>query len=686
MRSSPFAALSLLLLLLTVPPALAQDEATEAPPDTLTYALDPVVVYGTPFTLTTETAPFAVSTYARSDLEVSGNPALSLDRLTYALPGLSVDSREHYALGDRITMRGLGWRAQFGVRGVQAILDGIPLTMADGQSVLDIVDPAFIRTVEAIRGPSSTFWGNSSGGVLYLSTRPAGDDPHTLRARQTTGSYGLLKTDVQVTPDLGAHQLTAYGSHLSQEGYREHSAVRLGRFGLAGDLSLGEGRGVRAMGAYATMPEAESPGSLDRESVSADPQQARDLFANRNAGKASEQGQLGATYYDTLPVGLLNVTGYGIFRDLENPLPFAYITVDRRAGGFRATLQNDAHAVEWGFGVAGKFQHDDRVEYGIDDDGEQIPDQVQVDQLETVNNQAVFGQAALPLGRWRLNTGLRYDRLRFEADNRQVADRSGQRTFQAWSPSVGLTVDLLQTRLYTNLSTALEAPTTTELGNRPDGGGGFNPALDPERIFGLEVGAEGLALGAALSYDVAFFAMQVRDLLLPFTIDDETFHRNEGRGRHVGLEAAVQGSLPHDLTMAFSYTLTRAHFDEAEAQDGTDIDGNAVPGVAPHRVGGSLAWQPDEAPWITLEYRGVSSYFVDSKNTADNDGYLVVNARLSYPGFGLGSGASLQPFLAVNNAFDVRYNSTVVVNDTNENYYESAAGRHWQAGLALQFD
>ena len=38
--------------------------------------------------------------------------------------------------------------------------------------------------------------------------------------------------------------------------------------------------------------------------------------------------------------------------------------------------------------------------------------------------------------------------------------------------------------LYANAAGALDAPTTTELGNRPDGSPGFNPSLQPERTWG----------------------------------------------------------------------------------------------------------------------------------------------------------------------------------------------------------
>ena len=657
----------------------------QALPDSAAVALEPLEVTATPFSIAAGAAPFAVSTLRRSDAELNGAPALTLDRLTYTTPGLKVSSREHYALGDRITMRGLGWRAQFGVRGLQILMDGIPLTGPDGQSILNIVDPSFIREIEVIRGPSSTFWGNSSGGVVALSTHPPAGAARA-RVRQTVGSFGLSKTDVQVNPALGRHQLSAYTSYLRQDGYRAHSGVRISRTGLTGHFDFGEGRGLQVFGAYSNMPEADNPGSLGREAAAQRPGSARGFIVQQDVGKSSQQGQLGATYHDDVGFGTVRATVYGLFRSLENPIPSDYIDLGRGAGGARLTLERAAGGLEWGAGLETKVQQDDRKEFS---NAGGAPDSLQIDQQETVYNQAAFGRVTLPLGRLRLSAGARYDWLRFTADDRlggALDDASGRRTFQAFSPSVGLTYALDAAQLFASVSTALEAPATTELSNRPDSQGGFNPDVDPEHTLGFEVGARG-ARATRLSYDVAFFAQQVRGLLLPYELEDDgaTYFRNEGRAWHLGAEAALEWHPLPRFTLGGSYTYVNASFADARAQDGTRLDGNRVPGVPAHYGGGFAQWRADQW-WATLEAEGTSTFFVDSKNTAENEGYVVVGARLTHPGFDLGRGAKLQPFAAVRNLFDVRYNGSVIVNAFGERYYEPSAGRNWQFGLALQFE
>ncbi len=661
--------------------------AGQSPPDTsiaMEVEMAPVEVTATPFRVADEAASFSASVRTRTAQDLNSSPSLSLEQITADLPGLSVQSRTHFALGDRITIRGFGWRAQFGVRGIQMVLDGVPLTMADGQSIVHVIDPSFVRSLEVIRGPASTFWGNASGGVLALSTRPPETTGPTARLKQTVGSYGLSKTDAQVTPDLGPHELSVYSSYLSQDGFRQHSDTRLLRSGFTSDFTLGDDRGVRVIGALQHMPRADSPGSLQQDPAQEDPEQAREPILDFDVGKEVQQGQLGATYYDDVGPGTLNATAYGVLRDLENPIPFSVIDLNRKAGGVRLTLEEQTSTLQWGVGVEGKLQHDDRKEFTSDGG---TPDSLIIDQLETVDNAAVFGRLSIPFGRLQLDAGLRYDRLQFEADDRLGAD-DGTQTFRALSPSVGVSYDLGTARLFANLSTGLESPTTTELSNRPDGQGGFND-LNAEDIFSVEGGITGTWSAQRLSYDAAVFYQDIDDVLVPFQQQafGPTYYRNQGEARHRGAEGAVQWQPVSLLSLQASYTYVDAAFTAGtiEGPDAsTSLDGNELPGVPSHRLGATMELRTDPLR-STVKVQNVGEQYGNSENTATNDAYTTVDLRLSLSGLSLTDAARVTPFLALNNAFDARYND-VVVNAFGGRFYEPAAGRHWRFGASLQLN
>ena len=121
-------------------------------------------------------APYALAVETHAP-DVLPSAALSMERVLRSLPGVWVNDQGHFALGERISVRGMGARAPFGVRGMQVVLDGIPLTMPDGQTVLDVVESAVLRRTELLRSPAALFWGNGSGAVLFLASEEAAEAP-----------------------------------------------------------------------------------------------------------------------------------------------------------------------------------------------------------------------------------------------------------------------------------------------------------------------------------------------------------------------------------------------------------------------------------------------------------------------------------------------------------------------------
>lgn len=677
--------LRLLLFLMAAAPALlaAQDPPDGQEGDTLKVEMEAIEVIGTWSDIGAANAPLSFSTLQRDPALLNAESSLSLSEIGRHLPGIWVNNRRNYALGERMTIRGLGWRAAFGVRGIQVILDGIPLTVADGQSMTNIIDPAFVRRAELIRGPAASFWGNSSGGVLYLSTDPAWSAGERFRLRATGGSYGLARGEAQYYVRGGAHSFNIYGSLLDDPGFRNHSSARLWRGGVTGSVTLPGGGLIEYSGALNHMPRAQHPSGLTREQARENPRLAVPSFVESGAGKSITQGQAGLRYLADTPAGALTLSAYGIRRDLENPLPFGIITVGRWSGGLRATLDRRFDRLELKGGAELKLQRDDRVEYENDGGSRGA---VQIDQLETVWNRALFASAAYRLGRARLLGSVRFDNLEFTSDASSPS-ASGERNFYALSPSLGLSVEAGESRLFANLSTSFEAPTTTELVNRPDNQEGFNPGIQPEKTLGLEAGLRGGAGGSAINYELTLYNMWIRDLLFPYQLsaDGPVFYRNQGETLHRGVEASLRARVLPRLEASATYTLTDAFFREATTLEGASLADNRVPGVARHRWNAALRWQPGS--WTaSVSHEFVSRHPVDNRNSSYNDRYHVVDATLSYRlGLGPGEEFFLQPFLNVNNLLDRRYNGSVLVNAFGGRYYEPAAGRNWRFGLSMEF-
>ncbi|HLR32965.1 MAG TPA: TonB-dependent receptor, partial [Fodinibius sp.] len=280
--------------------------------------------------------------------------------------------------------------------------------------------------------------------------------------------------------------------------------------------------------------------------------------------------------------------------------------------------------------------------------------------------------------------GLRYDRMRFSTDN-PSPEQSGRRTFDSFSPSIGLSYQPRSYTLYTNLSTSFQAPTTTELVNRPGGGNGFNPDLKPESTVGLEVGVRSDET-KSFQFDIAAYHLWIYNLLFPYQLEDNgpTFYRNQGETAHMGIEGRIGYAIGRDWKFTATANVTAAEFKQAETLDNLSLEGNTIPGIPEHRLNTTLQWSPRQFLG-TLSYEYASSYPVNNLNSEENEAYNVLDLSLSYQLDLIKSGVMLQPFLSINNLLDERYNSSVAINNPGGRYYEPAPGRNWQAGVSVNF-
>ncbi len=163
--------LPLTALLLSVFPALA---TAQAPSGDGGNRLETVTVGGTRLERDLADLPGA-ATVVDTQQTQQGQPGLQLDESLARVPGLYLQNRYNFAQGLRLSSRGFGARAPFGVRGLRLNVDGFPETLPDGQSQVDAIDLDALESLTVLRGPASVLYGNASGGVVDMTTRSGAD-------------------------------------------------------------------------------------------------------------------------------------------------------------------------------------------------------------------------------------------------------------------------------------------------------------------------------------------------------------------------------------------------------------------------------------------------------------------------------------------------------------------------------
>ena len=638
--------------------------------------------------LLVRSAPFAVDVNTEAEMQ-RGRPGLALGEALGGIPGVQIDDRYNYALGDRISIRGFGARTPYGVRGVNVTVDGIPATLPDGTTNLNHVDLSVLSRAEVIRGPASSLYGNAAGGVIQFETELPDDQPLSQEFGVVTGSDGLLRLNSTTASRSEDSYYLFNVSRLTYEGYRPFQDARnVLVTGSAGTTALGGD--IRLIASFVDY-DAHNPGSLNNDQLEADRFQAAAPNLTHQTGENGKQAQMGLSWRGEMGPGRLEVGGYGLTREIFNPIPFNTIQIDRSAGGvhllYRSLGDLSTSRFGWAFGAEGDLQSDDRLNFSHTPAGVRS-ETPSVAQDEQVLGGAVFGQlSAVPAQGLTALAGLRYDVTRFKADDRIITadnpDDSGERTMNAISPSVGLSYELVdEATLYGNVATSFETPTSTELANQEDGSGGFNPNLDPQKAISYEVGLKGV-LGGRAAYQVAAYRADIEDALVPFTAPNErSYYRNAGSAIHQGAEVGLTLSPLDFLDINVAYAYVDARFDDYTV-DGESFAENQIPGVSPHRLDAS-ATLFSRGLFLTVDARYSDVMQVNDANTESAPSYTLVDLRTGFEPVSVG-GFAIEPFVGVTNLFDVDYITSPAVNHASGRFFEPGPGRSVYGGGQIRF-
>jgi iron complex outermembrane receptor protein len=655
--------------------------------------------------------PYAVGVLGRGDLQ-RGQPTIGLDEALSNLPGVVVANRYNFSLDQRISIRGFGSRSNFGVRGIKILLDGVPQTLPDGQSQLTNVEFGNIGRAEVLRGASSSLYGNASGGVVSLQSETAAPGPFATRVRieggaGTRGDDDFYKWQSWSSGRAGNASGTLSVSKFQTDGYRQHSAADIRQLNAGVDYTFsGTTIGTLRFSA-ADDPTAENPGALTLAEYLANPDTAAATNINRRADKDVQQQQLslGIKHVDSAG-NELAVTVFGLLRDLKNPLAApppsglgptigTYVTIDRAVGGARVSgsylLGSGSRAPRLSTGADVQRMRDDRQNLRADRGAP--TDSVLIDQREKITEFGPFAQIQWsPDSRIFVSGGARYDWVRFDVTDHHLSDgvdNSGARTTSALSGSAGLSWSESEAFVpYANVSTSFETPTTTELVNQPNGAGGFNDQLKPQRAVNYEIGARGRPV-PRISYSVALFLGRIRDAIVQQQeVGGRAFFVNAGKTHNDGAEIGLTVTPATGLTLSGAYTYARYRFADYKIVSGTAVDtldGNRLPGVPEHfwRIG--LRTALPRGLYLDADHTISSSIVADDANAifVDAWGAGVTNARLGWAG-DAGS-LNLAPFFGVNNLWDKQYVGSVTPNGAAGRVFEPAPRRVFYAGLEIGY-
>ncbi|MBI3545882.1 MAG: TonB-dependent receptor [Gammaproteobacteria bacterium] len=675
----------------------------------------PLVIVITPSRSEQSSFDLPVSIDRIDQSTIQNNAAkVNLSEPLIRVPGVVAQNRQNYAQDLQISVRGFGARSSFGVRGVRLYADGIPATMPDGQGQTSHFDLGSADRIEVLRGPFPALYGNSSGGVIALFTEDA-QPGFTLAPFAQLGSYGTSNLGLKAAGEQAAINYVANVSRFDTDGYRAHSAATRDTANAKLRMPLDTDAAVTLIANAVSMKNIQDPLGLARAQFEADPRSVQPNAIAFNTRKSVSQQQLGLKYdkklnsddsvyamlyagdrstvqYQAIPVSAQTApTSSGGVIDLSRQYSGADIRWAHRANINSGTLQ-------WTTGINYDNLNEDRRGYeNFVGTTLGVQGNLRRNENNNVHNFDQYLQAQWePNARWLLLAGVRRSHVSVRSQDHYIVtgngDDSGGIRYHRWSPVLGVTFKSSDSvHFYASYGEGFETPTLNELSYRAGAAAasGFNFGLKPSHSENYETGVKTL-INENWRANLAVFHIDTKqEITVLSNSGGRSVFQNAGKTRRDGAELALAGAWTNGVGALISYSWLRALYAESFCSGAcaatTQVPvGNRIPGVPSQTFYGELSWRERALGFIsTLEGKYASKIYVDDVNSDAAPAYFVMNLRAGFEQ--ISRSWRWQEFLRVDNLGDRRYAGSVIVNEGNLRFFESAPGRNYLAGISASY-
>jgi iron complex outermembrane recepter protein len=670
------------------------------------------------------------------------------------VPGVLVQSWFGGNDQSRIQIRGSGLQQTPAERGITILQDGLPLNRADGSYIIAFADPRLSSFTEVYRGNTANRLGPAYGGAINF-TSPTGTTDPGFSFGVEGGSFGQVTTFAKGGArqgDLDAHIGVSYSQ---RDGFRENNESERVNINFNAGAKLNNNISTRLYAGYTDML-FEIPGPLTASEMS-NPKQVHGATTfvpysvppvtgmprmkpvdpgpnvpRDDPQRESTQYRVGSRTTAVFGSNLFDVAlGYSYTEDsFRFPVSEGYRDVE--GGDFTGVLRYAYRpdksqplplfetTLSYSTGTA------DRDSY-LNDGGTRGLQYGSVE-LES-DTLSVYGGANVPFGNgFTLQPALTYAYAERDNSDKWVGPRPGimfppsggqasfmalaqdisySRTYDAWSPSLGLTYRNSGQTFFGSVSRSFEPPTHEDLigtiNGSPISSPGSpssvvgtppsNPANDVKTLryayrtpdleaqTGTTIEAGWRGRTGSFSWDLVSYYSWIDDEIL--NLRDEGAARigsvNADKTTRFGIELAVGAQLTDQLSSRLAYTYQDFRFD-GDAKYGN----NTLAGTVPHTVNASLryAFLPNFFVETEVSWRP-EGFYIDNGHALKSDGFATLGLRANYD-----INDKYSVYGEVRNVTDEVYASSgLVVGDANpgQTAFLPGDGRSFIIGLKGKF-
>lgn len=626
------------------------------------------------------------------------------------IPGVRMEMRTTTA-GTRIVIRGYGNQTNFNGIGYKAYYNDIPLTDADGTTIMDDIDFTTLGRIEVFKGPSSSVYGTGIGGVVKLTTEKA---PYGTSVKQMVeaGRYGLLRTNTSLSLGTARTNLWFNYGHQQEEGFRIHGNSNKNFMTVNGTLYSDNKQTISVFGNYTYSYDYLS-GQVDSNGFYAYPDTAEVPYLRNDAHINIESSMIGLSHDYKFSNIFSNMTS--MFTEgftLDQPFAAGLNRTSKTKFGGRTTftLSPMMGSVKTRFMFGGEYLKNINYNkaYSLSNNvlGAMTSD------IEVRPEQSnVFLQAELGFtSNTSITLGGSYNMIRYDIADMRVAtgytNKSGSKKFDGvFTPRVALNQIIAKNySVYASFSQGYSAPGTGAVVNAI---GQVNTSVQPEKANSYEIGTKGSFSNGRISYELAGYMMDVTDKLVSQNIAATqstpayTITVNAGKVRYQGIEFGLNADITPAKSSLFSlirpflsYTYTDAKnvdfkLNTSDTSAAANLNDKKVSGIAPHLLNVGLDVDTKPGVYLNATFMYVDKMPISFDNFRNADSYNTLNAKLGFKK-SLGKNYVLDLFAGADNLTSAKYSQMIFINLTPQNastkYFNPAPQTPtWYGGASLRY-
>lgn len=674
-----------------------------------------------------------VSIAKLTNFELKRNTGLYLDdAINSNVPGVTMQRRA-VSSGQQFNIRGYGngvrgtngVNSNFDGQGSKVYLNGIPITDAEGITVMDDIDFSSIGNVEITKGPSGTLYGLAIAGVVNLTTLKPEKNTTSIGQDIQFGSNGLQRFTTHFqTANEHSSLLVNYGKQKS-DGYMIHTASHKDFVNIAADLQPTEKQNITAYFGYSNSYD-ERGGELTIAQYNSFDYSGNPEYIKRNAHSEiiSFRGGLGQTYNFNSHISnntsvfasgaSNNASSAGGWTD-KNPINY----------GFRSTLDtkfnlSDQVNLSGITGIEMQQQYAQIIGYNMVANPSSATAYWNIGAMRS--NQSTISSTSSLFTEWTLQmpkdlsitAGLGYSNMRIDLNDKfYVAANTNPTKFATsyngmYSPHLAINkVFSKAVSVYAAYSKGYKAPVSSYFFIPATGK--LNTGLKPEIGNQFEIGTKGVIAHEKIAYQLAIFSAQFSDkmtaIAVPLngstTTTAYSYIANSGKQDDRGIELSIKYNAYESKTglisavkpfanLAYSdfkyvgYSFQTLSADRLSAVV-ANYDGKAVAGVAPltTNIGTDVMSRIGVYANLTYSYKDAMPISSDGLNNTTS--YNLLNGKIGFQNK-ISKNLDFDLFLGATNITGTQYAYMVFVNQLPDAYLPAPYKVNYFGGINLKYN